>query len=78
MLIHTDLLNFTSLLFDSVWDVKRIPSEASVLLVKISANAVSVLRFRYWIRCFLEARMVLGVMSRLKPVIMSELLSSCQ
>jgi hypothetical protein len=46
MEIQTEMLVFLLMLFDSVLDVKRMPSEASVLLVNISANEVSLFKFR--------------------------------
>ena len=77
-LIHTVSLDLSLRLFESIGDVKRMPNDASDLLVKISANLVSLLSLRIWIRCFFKSMMVLGVMSGLKPVMMSEFRSRCQ
>ena len=54
-LIHLVSLDLSLRLFESVGDVKRMPSEASVLLVKISANLVSMLSSRILIRCFFKS-----------------------
>ena len=76
--IQAVLLVLLLMLFERVCDVKRMPSEASVLLVKISAKVVSFGSDKCLMRTFLMLIIMFGVMSGLNPVMISELFSCCQ